>query len=121
MKYKGLIIIIAAIFVVGIIDSAVVLTAPAKDVVRVISGGEVVRTIDLRTAEDAVFDVEYQGHVNTVEIKDHRIRVKSADCPDLTCVDMGWLKSSAAPIVCLPHHLVIEYIDSVDGIDAVTR
>lgn len=121
MKIKVFIIIIAAIFLIGIVGSAIVLTAPKKSTARIISDGQIVETIDLDAAEDRTFDVSYGGHVNTVEIKDHRIRIKDADCPDKTCVNMGWLKSSSAPIVCLPHRLVIEFADGTDDIDAVTR
>lgn len=121
MKNKVFIIIIAVIFVAGIVGSALVLLAPKKSTVRIVSDGEVVETIDLSSAEDRVFEVAYQGHTNTVEIKDHRIRVSAADCPDKTCVNMGWLSSSSMPIVCLPHRLVIEFTDSVDDLDAVTR
>ena len=121
MKYKVPIIIIAVILAAGIAGSAFALTSPAGDAVRVISGGKVIETFSLSSAADRTFDVEYDGHINTIEIKDHRIRVISADCPDQTCVRMGVLKSAAAPIVCLPHHLVIEYTNARDGVDAVTR
>ena len=121
MKYKILIIIIAVIFAAGIAGSALVMLSPPKNTVRVISGGRVTRTIDLSASPDGTFDVEYQGHVNTVEISDHRVRVKDADCPDRTCVRMGWLSSASMPIVCLPHQLVIEFAEGSDGIDAVTR
>ena len=120
MKHKPFLIIIAIIFILGVIGSVWVLNAPRKTTVRVLSDGEAVYAGDLSLAEDAVFDVSYQGHVNTVEIKDHRIHVLSADCPDQTCVKMGFLKSSAMPIVCLPHKLVIEFADGGD-VDAVTR
>ena len=121
MKHKIVIAIIAVIFIAGVIGSVIVLTSPAKSTVRILSDGEVIRTVDLNEAEDTTFDVAYGDHVNTVEIKDHRIRVLSADCPDKTCVNMRWLTSSAMPIVCLPHHLVIEFTDSDGGVDAVTR
>lgn len=120
MKNKGFIAAIIVIFLIGIAGSAVVLFMPSKSHVRVVSNGETVYTADLKLAEDTVFDVVYKGHVNTVEIQDHRIRVKDADCPDKTCVRMGWLSSAAAPIVCLPHKLVIEFTDGSD-VDAVTR
>ena len=121
MKTKPFIIIIVILFIAGVIGSVLVLTAPPKTAVRVISDGRIVYTADLGVTEDTVFDVKYEGHVNTVEIKDHRIRVSSADCPDQTCVHMGWLQSSAMPIVCLPHKLVIEYVDSTGAPDAVTE
>lgn len=121
MKYKVMIIIIAVIFAAGAVGTFFALNSPARGTVRVISGGKVIETIDLISSDDRSFDVEYDGHKNTVEIRDHRVRVSSADCPDHTCVHMGWLSSSSMPIVCLPHQLVIEYTDSSDGIDAVTR
>ncbi|MBQ2093605.1 MAG: NusG domain II-containing protein, partial [Ruminococcus sp.] len=47
---------------------------------------------------------------------------KEAECPDKTCVNMGWLSSASMPIVCLPNHLVIEFAAGYeDGVDAVAR
>ena len=51
--------------------------------------------------------------------EDGRARVLASSCPDQTCVHMGWL-ASAAPIVCLPNHLVIEYVQDQE-LDAVVR
>ena len=125
-KIKTIAVIIALIFILGVTGSIAVLSSSPTEKVSIISDGEVVRVIDLTTAADTSFDISYHGHVNTVEIKDHRVRVSSADCPDHTCVDMGWLHSSAMPIVCLPHHLVIEYSPDDDSptasdVDAITR
>ena len=120
MKYKILIIIILLIFAAGVAGTVFALTASPLNTVRVVSDGKVIYTADLSTAPDTMFDVNIDGHVNTVEIQDGRIRVISADCPDQTCVRLGWLSSPAAPIVCLPHHLVIEFVGDSD-IDAVTR
>ena len=121
MKIRIVGIIIAVIFALGVAGSALVLTSPEKDTVRIVSNGETLYTIDLSDAQDRTFDIITGGHRNTVEIRDHRIRVSAADCPDQTCVRMGWLRSASMPIVCLPHHLVIEFTDDDGGVDAVTR
>lgn len=121
MKTRILIIICAVIFAAGVAGSAFVLFAPKKNTVSIKADGEVVRTVDLSTAQDHTFDVECGGGVNTVEIKDGKIRVKDADCPDRTCVRMGWLSSSAMPIVCLPHNLVIEFAESDGAVDAISE
>ena len=42
-----------------------------------------------------------------MEVRPGAIRVSEADCPDKICVGMGWLTDGAAPIVCLPHRLMI--------------
>lgn len=121
MKNHIIIAIIILILLAGIIGSVWVLHAPPKSCVRVLSDGKTVYSGDLTLAADTTFEVAYQGHINTVQIQDHRIRVLSADCPDQTCVNMGWLSSSKMPIVCLPHRLVIEFTGDTDDIDAVTR
>ena len=122
MKLRILIIIAAAVFIAGIIGCVAVLNAPKKSTVNVKSGGKVLYTLDLSKEDDRTFEVKSSdGGVNLIEIKDGKIRVKSADCPDKTCMRMGWLESSAMPVVCLPHRLVIEFTDDDGGVDAVAE
>ena len=47
---------------------------------------------------------------NTVEIKNGKVRMKFADCPDKRCVKQGFTKSM--PIICLPNKLSIEIKDN---------
>ena len=121
MKNRVFIIVIIVIFLAGIAGSVMVWTAPAKSRVRVVSNEEIVYSADLNTAEDTTFDVRYEDHVNTIEIRDHQIRVLSAYCSDQTCVRMGWLKSASMPIVCLPHKLVVRVRSTEGDLDAVAR
>lgn len=118
MKIKILIIIAAVIFAVGIAGCILVLNAPEKDTAVIKRDNKILYTIDLNSAQDKVFDIRYKNSKNTVEIKDGKIRVKDAECPDKVCVKTGWLSSSAVPIVCLPNHLVIEFA-SEGEIDAM--
>lgn len=78
-------------------------------------------TLDLSRESDRIFTVKTDSGSNVIEIKDGKIRVQSADCPDQTCVRMGWLSSAAMPVVCLPHGLVIEFADADDGVDAIAE
>ena len=120
-RYKILIGICVVIFLLGIAGSLWTLRMPHGTRINIVQGGTVLYNIDLTSAEDQTFEIEYEGRINTVQIKDGRIRMLKAECPDQTCVHMGWLDSSAMPIVCLPNHLVIEYADSEDEIDTVVR
>lgn len=43
---------------------------------------------------------------NTIEIKDKKVRMIKADCPDERCVKQGF--SSSLPIMCVPNHVIIE-------------
>ena len=121
MRVKVVAVVIAVIFIAGAVGTVIVLSSPPTNTVRISSAGEVIYTIDLNTAGDGTFEIKTDSGVNIVEIKDHRIRVSDADCPDKTCVNMGWLSGSAMPIVCLPHQLVIEFTDGASDVDAVTR
>ena len=89
--------------------------------VEILQDGKILYTLDLAQAEDQTFTVTYGGRTNEIEIRDHQIRVKAADCPDQICVHMDWLED--APIVCLPNRLSIQYADgeSVSGLDAVSN
>lgn len=119
MKYKFLIIICVILTVLGAVGSILVLNSPPKTEVNIISDGKVIRSLDLSAQEDVEFTVTYKGKSNVVEVRDGKIRVKEADCPDKTCVKSGWLNSSAMPIVCLPNRLVIEFTDKESEVDAV--
>ena len=92
-------------------------------VARVYLDGELVRTIDLSQVEEGyTFSVDSSAGANTIQVEPGRIRVSRADCPDQVCVGQGWISTSAAPIVCLPHRLVIQIGSAQDpaGPDAVT-
>ena len=59
--------------------------------------------------------VECDVGTNVIQIEPGRICVLEADCPDQVCVRAGWLTGSAAPIVCLPHRLVIRLEETEAG------
>ena len=121
MKIKGLIAAAALIFVIGIACSIFVLCSPSKSIVNIVRDGEVLYSFDLSKEENRSFVIEYGDSSNTVEIKDGKIRVSEAECPDKTCVRTGWLSFSAMPIVCLPNHLIIEFADENSEIDALAE
>lgn len=110
-----------AIFLIGIAGSIYLLLAPHGTQVNIIQDGTVLYCIDLAEADDQTIEVEYEGRVNIIQIENGQIRVSDADCPDQICVHMGWLSSGGIPIVCLPNHLVIEFSEPEDDVDAGIR
>ena len=110
--------ICAVLLLAGIVGSILVLRRPDTGMVEIVQDGEVLYRLDLAAEEDRILEVEYEGRINRIEIRDHQIHVLEADCPDQVCVNMGWL-DSAAPIVCLPNHLVIQFTEGSDSLDAV--
>ena len=109
--------LIGFIFLIGVIGSFWVLQRPNTSQVEIVRDGEVLYQFDLARAEDQIIEIAYEGRVNTVEIRNHQIHMLDAQCPDKTCVQMGWL-NSAAPIVCLPNHLAIQFVQGNDDLDA---
>ena len=98
MKTKTWIALIAAIAAVCLGLSAFLLL-PGGDAgyAQISSGGKVVKTVNLR------IDQQF-----TVTVRDGRIAVTAADCPDHYCMERGFC-SSGTPIVCLPNRLVIRF------------
>ena len=97
----------------------------AGTVANIYLDGECVRSIDLSAVTGTeTFTVTSDRGENVIEVQPGRIRILEADCPDQICVNDGWLSDSAAPIVCLPHRLVIELAgEAADsaGLDSVSR
>ena len=91
---------------------AYLLHGSAGTVATVWLDGECIRTIDLTAvAAPYEFDIESEYGVNTVRVSHGEIAVVRADCPEQICVNQGTISSSAIPITCLPHRLVIQIED----------
>lgn len=103
-------IIFGVIVVLGAVGCLLIFNRPQTNVVLIIQDGRELYRLDLDRAEDQIIEIEYNGKINTIEIRDHKIRMAAAECPDNTCVNMGWL--DLAPIICVPNRLVIQFEDS---------
>ena len=91
MKTKPFIAAAVIIFVLGIAGSIFALTSSPKNTVRISQDGKILYTIDLSVAKDEEFEIKCSEGTNTIEIRDGKIRVRDADCPDKTCVKTGFL------------------------------
>ena len=119
MNTKIWILIFAALLVVCLGLSFFLLQpGEAATHAEIMSEGKVLHTVDLRM--DRVIHITTdKGGSNTVTIKDGKIGVTEANCPDHYCMERGFC-SNGAQIVCLPNKLVIRFtgvqeVDSVAG------
>lgn len=72
--------------------------------------------------EDKTFTVSTKFGSNEIEIKNGKVRVISADCPDEYCVSSREISHNGESIVCLPHKLSVTIGKNKNGendIDAV--
>ena len=79
------------------------------------SGGELKYTLEL--SKDTEVTVQTQRGTNTITVRDGKIAVTAADCPDHYCMERGY-RNGGGQIVCLPNRLVIKFVgsQSVDGV-----
>ena len=116
MKSKYWVMILAVALILCAILSAVLLW-PGETAARaeVWSDGVLVEMLDL--AVDRVLTLQGKNGVNIVTVKDGKIAVTEADCPDHYCIQRGYC-NSGAQIVCLPNRLVIKFLGqkTLDGI-----
>ena len=121
MKTWIWIVIIAVVAVVSVTLSVVFLTAkPQGQIAEVLVDGEVVYSVDLsQVAEPYDYVVETPYGRNTLRIEKGRICVLDADCPHHECVEQGYIRDAAYPLVCLPHHLVVQ-IRKASDVDTVS-
>lgn len=69
------------------------------------SEGKLLRTLGLDT--DTEFTVQTDKGYNVIRVKNGKIGVIEADCPDKTCVHTGYTDNSFLPVICIPHRLEI--------------
>ncbi len=88
------------------------------------TGGLVVVTVDGKEVyshllnEDTTETISgVDGGYNTITIKDGKVAVTEADCPDGLCMNTGFISTSDQSIICLPHKLVV----SIEGEDEAVK
>jgi hypothetical protein len=83
--------------------------------------GDVILAINLHeNAKSEKFTVQGKIGAAIIEVKDRKIRMYEATCPDQICVRQGWIDSPGQSIICVPNELVI-YIDDKPPVDAIIR
>jgi hypothetical protein len=118
MKNTAWILIFAALVLLCAISSYLIFSGGGGKLVGVYVDGELIETIDLGLVTEA-YELTVADGGNVISVSPDGLRVSSASCPDQTCVEHGFLRSGA-PIVCLPHRLVIKWLDSDADYDART-
>ena len=106
MKTKMWVGILAVVMVVSLGLSVWLLRPWEAQSAEVYSDGALLFTLDLRI--DQTKTVQSQYGTNVITVRDGKLAVTQADCPDHYCMDRGFC-SGGAQIVCLPNRLVIRF------------
>ena len=87
-----------------------------SDEAKITSAGKTVRIVNLHMDQEFTVSDADGGH-NTITVKNGKIAVTQANCPDGYCMKRGFC-NSGTEIVCLPHRLVIRFlgVQEIDGL-----
>ena len=72
--------------------------------------GEVKTLLRFNINEDNYYELDVPYGKFHIEVKNGQYRATQVDCPNQTCVNVGWVPSLGyyAPIICIPNGITIE-------------
>lgn len=108
-----ILVVMAAIVFVGSFEK------PGDDSIAQISvDGDLVLEINL---DDLTQEKQYFLLDGEVELlaKEGMIRFIHSDCPDLVCVNTGWISRSGQVAACLPNKVIIKIVGKESEMDVV--
>ena len=110
MKTRTWVLLLASLLVLCLGLSAFLL------VPEISSQGKVLKTVDLHVNQEFTVTTP-EGGSNVITVRDGKIAVTQASCPDHYCMDRGF-RGGGTQIVCLPNRLVIRFLtrQSVDAV-----
>lgn len=87
-------------------------------IAQVFVEGEMLYEINLEDLNEDKEILFHEGDIRIIAKKD-RIRFEKSDCPDLVCVNTGWLKRQGQIAACIPNKILIKIVGSDDEVDVV--
>ena len=117
MKTRTWILIFALLLAVCLAASFYLLTpGDASTQAEITRQGKVIKTVDLRIDQEFMISPA-EGQWNTITVKDGKVGVTEASCPDHYCMKRGFC-NSGTEIVCLPNRMTIRFLGTQE-IDAI--
>ena len=111
MKTRSWIFLLGGVFALCLILSIWTML-PRKDaaLARITSGGKLIKTVNLNENQQFTITADSGGE-NIITVRDGKIAVTEANCPDHHCMKRGFC-ASGTDIVCLPNKLVIHFLQA---------
>lgn len=71
--------------------------------------GKMYKTVALSEhSGEEVFEIKTDDGINVIKIKDNKIGIIEADCPDQVCMNPEYIEKAGESLVCLPHKVMIQ-------------
>lgn len=106
MRKNDIILMIVIVLFASVLGGFFFFQKESGHRVRVTVGGEEYGIYSLE--KDQVIDVYGK---NQVQIKDGKVSMIEADCPDQLCVNMIPIEQTYEMIVCLPNQVIVEIFE----------
>lgn len=106
-----LVLAIAAVACVGLVATRLMGANTNADTATVVIRDGEQKVYELPLNQNTTKTVTTDLGTNLIEIKDGRVHVEEADCPNQDCVHQGWVDAAGEQIVCLPHKLTVDIVD----------
>lgn len=106
-----LVLAIAAVACVGLVATRLMGANTNADTATVVIRDGEQNVYELPLNQDTTKTITTDWGTNLIEIKDGRVHVEEADCPNQDCVHQGWIDAAGEQIVCLPHKLTVDIVD----------
>ena len=120
MIRKADIILAIIMIILGLIVSYTLATGnDAGDTVNIKVNGEMYAYYSL--SDDQTVDVEQNGHINKITIKDGTVQMAYSDCKNQICVNDGQISKTNQSIVCLPNKVMVEITGGEEEFDAISN
>lgn len=106
-----LVLAIAAVACVGLVATRLMGANTNADTATVVIRDGEQNVYELPLSQNTTKTVTTDLGTNLIEIKDGRVHVEEADCPNQDCMHQGWVDAAGEQIVCLPHKLTVDIVD----------
>ena len=71
--------------------------------------GKMYKTVALSEhSGEETFEIKTDDGINVIKIKDNKIGIIEADCPDQVCMNPEYIEKAGESLVCLPHKVMIQ-------------
>ena len=116
MKKKD-IILIAAVLAISLISFAAIKMTQkdGKEVIVTVEGKEVYKT---SIKKDQIYQIPEKNGTNVMQIKDGKVTMIEATCPDHYCMKQKAVDEHGGSIICLPNKVVIEGENTAEDLDS---
>ena len=96
--------------------------ASGELIVIIKQNGKVIKQFKITDTMEYQETFKWQGHSNTIKIKNNTVSIIESDCKDKLCIKQGEISRQGESIICLPNRFVVEIKSAKDlGVDYIIK